>query len=102
MYNRELYSNFTRTEKIFKQKTYNLKFGINQISNNSQSGKPIVFLPVKTVIVPIQGDTGANVSATNDKTIIHNYFEFDSPAEVALFLDESKNELGFSLKVTEV
>ena len=70
-----------------------MKFGINQISNNSQSGKSIVLPPVKTVIVPIQGDTGANVSATNDKTIIHNYFEFDSPAEVAVFSDESKPDV---------
>ena len=76
-----------RIEIIFKQKTYNLKFGINQISNNSQSGKSIVLPPVKTVIVPAQGDTEANVSATNDKTIIHNYFEYDSPAEVSVFSD---------------
>ena len=75
------------TEKIFKQKTYNLKFGINQISNNSQSGKSIVLPLVKTVIVPAQGDTGANVSATNDMSIIHSYFEYDTLAEVAVFSD---------------
>ena len=80
-------------DKTFKQKTYRLKFGINQISNKSQSGKLIVLPPVKTVIVPAQGDTGANVSTTNDMSIIHNYFEYNSPAEVAVFSDESKTDV---------
>ena len=80
-------------DKIFKRKTYNLKFGINQISNKSQSGKSMVLPPVKTVIVPAQGDMGANVSATNDMSIIHNYFEYDSPAEVSVFSDESKTDI---------
>ena len=87
-------------KKIFKQKTYNLKFGINQISNNSQSGKSIVLPPVKTVIVPAQGDTGANVSATNDISIIYNYFEYDSPAEIAVLSDESKTDV-ISLEAVE-
>ena len=97
LYNRELYSNFIMILKIFKQKTYNLKFGINQISNNSQSGKLIVLPPVKIVIVPAQGDTGANVSTTNDMSIIHRYFEYDTPTEVAVFSDESKTDV-ISLK----
>ena len=53
-YNRDLYLNFMIIEKIFKRKTYNLKFGINQISNNSQSGKSIVLPPIKTVVVSAQ------------------------------------------------
>ena len=73
MYNRELYSNFMMIDNAFKRKTYRLKFGINLISNKSQSGKSIIFQPVKMVIVPAQGDTGANVSITNDMLIIHNY-----------------------------
>ena len=77
-------------EKIFKQKTYNLKFGINPINNNSQSGKSIALPLVKTVILSAQGDTGANVSATNDMSIIHSYFEYDKPAEVVVFSNEPK------------
>ena len=80
-------------DNAFKRKTYRLKFGINQISNKSQSGKSIILPPVKTVIVPAQGDTGANVSATNDMSIIHNYFKYDSPAPVAVFSDESKTDV---------
>ena len=58
-----------------------------------QSGNTIVFPPVKIVIVPAQGDTGANVSATKDMSIIHNYFEYDSPAEISVFSDESKTDI---------
>ena len=89
-YKRELYSNFVKTKKIFKRKTYNLKFDINQINSKSKSGISMVLPPVRTVIVPAQGDTGANVSATNGKTIIHDYFEYDSLVEVTVFIDESK------------
>ena len=82
-----------KIENQFKRKTHILKFGIKQISNNSASGISFVLPPVKTVIVPAQGDTGSNVSATNDKTIIHNYFEYDSPANVSVFSDEHKTEV---------
>ena len=80
-------------ENIFKRKTHYIRFGINQINNTTQSGVPIILLPVKSVIVPAQGDTGANVSATNDMSIIHDYFEYDSPAEVTVFPDESKTDV---------
>ena len=92
-YNRKLYSNFMTIDKIFKRKTYNLKFGINQISIKSKSGKSIVLPSVKTVIVPAQRDTGANVSATNGMSIIHNYFEYDLPAKVKVFSDESQTDV---------
>ena len=69
------------------------KIGIKQISNNSTSGISLVLLPVKTVIVPAQGDTGANVSATNEKTIIHNYLEYDTPANVSVFSDEFRTDV---------
>ena len=69
-YNRELYSNFVKLDTIYKRKTHNVKFGINQINNHTLSGKSNILQPVKTVIVPAQGDTGANVSATNDMSII--------------------------------
>ena len=36
---------------------------------------------------------GANVSATNDMSIIHNHFEYDILAEVAVFSDESKTDV---------
>ena len=71
-----------KIEKLFRQKTHNLKFGINQINNKSKSGISIVLLPLKTVIVPAPSDTGANISVSNYKTIIHNFFEYDSPADV--------------------
>ena len=80
-------------DNTFKQKTYNLKFGINQISNKSQSGQSFILPPVKTIIVPAQGDTGTNVSATNDMSIIHNYFKYDIPAPVTVFSDETKTDV---------
>ena len=92
-YNRELYSNFVKLDTIYKRKTYNIKFGINQINNHTISGKSMVLPPVKTVIVPAQGDTGANVSATNDMSIIHDYFKYDSPAPVLVFSGDSKTDV---------
>ena len=102
MYNREFYSNFMKIEKIFRRKMYNLKFGINQINNKSKSRISIVLPPVKTVIVPAQGDTGANVSATNDKRIIHIYLEYDSPSKFAVFSDESKTDVMSLIAVEQV
>ena len=92
-YNRELYSNFVKLDTIYKRKTYNIKFGINQINNHTISGKSIVLPPVKTVIVPAQGDTGANVSAPNNMSIIHDYFKYDSPAPVSVFSGDSNTEV---------
>ena len=92
-YNRELCSNFMTIENIYKRKTHNIKFGINQINDHTQSGKSIVLPPVRTVIVPAQGDTGANVSATNDMSIIHDYFKYDSPAPVAVFSGDANKDV---------
>ena len=78
-------------ENIFRRKTHKIRFGINQISDQSQSGKLITIPPAKTIIVPAQGDTGANVSATNNMSIIHDYFTYDTPAPVAVFSGD-KNE----------
>jgi hypothetical protein len=35
-----------------------------------------------------QGDTGANCSATDTIDIMHNYVEFETPQEVAVFSDD--------------
>ena len=54
----------------------------------------IVLSPLhNSYIVPAQGDTGANVSATNDILIIHNYFEYYSPSKGIVFLDEPKTDV---------
>ena len=49
-YNKELYSHFMKMDTAYKQKTHQLKFGINQISNKSQSGQSFILPPVKTII----------------------------------------------------
>ena len=43
--------------------------------------------------MPAQGDTGANVLATNDMSIIHDYFKYDSPAPVAVFSGDSNKDV---------
>ena len=45
------------------------------------------------VVIPAQDDTGANVSATNSVSIIHNYFEYDKLVEVGVFLEETKKDI---------
>ena len=90
-YNRELYSKFRTIENIFRRKTHKIRFGINQSSNIAQSGKLITIPSAKTIIVPAQGDTGANVSAMNSMSSIHDYFTYDTLAPVAVFSGD-KNE----------
>ena len=38
-----------------------------------------------------QGDTGANTSATNNLSIIHDYRPYKTPQSVSVFLDEKEN-----------
>ena len=44
------------------------------------------------MIIPAQGDTRANVSATNIKSIIHEYWEYDITVVVGVFSEETKKE----------
>lgn len=80
-YNTQLYLDFMRLDSIFKRKTFNF-----------ESGKAVIILPLKTIIVPAQSYTGANVSASNDIGIIHDYFEFNEPMEVGVISDEGKKD----------
>lgn len=42
------------------------------------------------MIISAQGDIGANVSATNIKSIVHNWFEYEVQVEVRVFLECDK------------
>ena len=92
-YNGDLYFNFMTIENIFKRKTHKIKFGINQVSDYTQSEKLIVLPPVRTVIVSAQGDTGANVSVTNDMLIIHDYFKYEALVPVAVFSGNANKDM---------
>ena len=66
---------------------HKISCSINQISDQSQTGKLITIPPAKTIIVPAQGDTGANVSATNNMSIIHAYFKYDTLAILLFYIE---------------
>ena len=42
---------------------------------------------LRTIIPKAQADTGANVSATNDRTLIFNYKKFPKPVPVQVFAE---------------
>ena len=79
-YNKQLYTNFVWSQVICKKTTINLKFNIDQINKKIKTGK--------TVAILAQGDTGANISATNNVFTVHNYFEYDKPVKVGVFSEE--------------
>lgn len=69
-----------------------MKFNVDQINTNIETGKTVVVPSDKTVVIPAQGDTGANVSATNIVSITHNYFEYDVSVKVGVFLEKKTKE----------
>ena len=43
----------------------------------------------KTLPQTLQSDTGANVSATNDKTILHDYRQLETPIPIQTYQESS-------------
>ena len=76
-YDKNLYVDAVKMINSNKRKTINLKFNIKQMNK-------IIKDVQQTVTIPAQGDIGANVSATNNMTIIHNYFKYDEPVAVGV------------------
>ena len=84
-----------------KKKTFNFKFNANLVNHLYKNAiQPVIFPKIRTtnngicqsIIIPAQGNIGANVSATNIKSIIHEYWEYDIPVEVGVFSEETKKE----------
>ena len=55
---------------------------IQKLSNNIQ----------QSMVISAEGDTWANVSATNINSTIHDYWEYKLPIKVGVFSEETKKE----------
>ena len=84
-YDKNLYVDAVKMINSNKRKSINLKFNIKQMNK-------IIKDVQQTVTIPAQGDIGANVSATNNMSIIHNYFKYDKPVAVGVFSEDTKKE----------
>ena len=46
-----------------------------------------------SIVIHIEGDTGANLFATNTSSIIHGSFEYKVPVEIGVFSEETTIEV---------
>lgn len=67
--------------KLFPQLNTSKLYGPTNIKSNS-------------IIIQAQGDPGENASNTNNRSIIHEYFEYDIPVEVNSFSENNNKEGG--------
>ena len=77
--------NAVRIQTSTKRKSASIKFSLQRIIRKEGKEHPLSTINTNRVVIDAQVDTGANISATNNINIIHNYVKYTKPIDVGVF-----------------